>query len=418
MNYVIIGNSTAAVGAVEAIRQVDQRNPVTIISDEPYHTYSRPLISYFLAGKVTEDKMLYRPRDFYVDNKVGLFLGKKAVSLDIPGCKVQLEDGDTVAYDRLLLATGGKPFVPRTEGLGKANIFTFSCWDDVQRIKEKVQVNTKAVVVGGGLTGLKAAESLSMLGVDVTVVELADRVLSTILDPQAAALIQKVLDEQNIKCYLGTTVSEILGEDKVSGVMLQDGTQLACDMLIFAIGITPNTDLVKDTTVETNRGIVVDKHMRTSVNGIYAAGDVAEGYDLLFKKNRVLATLPNAYKQGETAGRNMAGVPSAYSGSFAFNAISFFNFPIITAGLQVAEGDMEEDIEVDEETSTYRKILLKDDNIIGFMFLNEVDRAGILTGIIRDSLDIGEFKDHIADMEFGYACFPKKLRKTRLFGGV
>lgn len=418
MHYVIIGNSTAAIGAVEAIRDIDTRNPITVISDEPYHTYSRPLISYYLAGKVTEDKMLYRPKEFYQDNKVGLLLGKKVVSLDIPGGKVFLEDGSTIAYDRLLLATGGKPFIPRIEGLGKKNIFTFIRWEDIQSIKEALNENTKAVVIGGGLTGLKAAESLAMLKVDVTVVELADRLLSTILDAQGSAIIKFVLDEKGVKSHLGTTVTEILGDESVTGVALQDGIELECDMVIFAIGVTPNVDLVKDTPIDVNRGIVVDKHMRTSVNGIYAAGDVAEGYDLLFKQNRVLAILPNAYKQGETAGMNMAGVPAAFPGGFAYNAISFFDFPIITAGLQSAEGEIEEEIEIDEETRTYKKILFKDDTVVGFIFINEVDRAGILTGIIRDGLDVREFKDSITDAGFGYACLPNRIRKERLYGGV
>ena len=418
MHYVIIGNSTAAVGAVEAIRGTDNRNPITIISDEPYHTYSRPLISYFLAGKVTEDKMLYRPRNFYQDNKVGIYLGRQAVSLDIGAGKVCLEDDTTINYDRLLLSTGGKPFIPKVEGLGKRNIFTFTTWDDVQRIKESLHENTKAVVIGGGLTGLKAVESLTMLGVDVTVVELADRLLSTILDARAGAMIQAVLEEKGVKLCLGTTAAEILGEDKVSGVLLQDGTELECDMLIFAIGVTPNIDLVKETSIETNRGILVDEHMRTSENGIYAAGDVAEGYDLLYRQNRVLAILPNAYKQGEIAGMNMAGVPAVYPGGFAYNAISFFGFPIITAGLQSAEGAIQEYMEADPESKTYKKILFKDNKIIGFIFLNEVDRAGILTGIIRDNLDVEAFKDSIGSEQFGYACLPQNLRKERLFGGI
>ena len=418
MHYVIIGNSTAAVGAVEAIRGTDNRNPITIISDEPYHTYSRPLISYFLAGKVTEEKMLYRPKNFYQDNKIGLYLGKRAVSLDVGSGKVCLEDDTRINYDRLLLATGGKPFVPKIEGLGKRNIFTFTTWDDVQRIKESLHEKTKAVVIGGGLTGLKAVESLTMLGVDVTVVELADRLLSTILDARAGAMIQAVLEEKGVKLCLGTTAAEILGEDKVSGVLLQDGTELECDMLIFAIGVTPNIDLVKETSIETNRGILVDEHMRTSENGIYAAGDVAEGYDLLYRQNRVLAILPNAYKQGEIAGMNMAGVPAAYPGGFAYNAISFFGFPIITAGLQSAEGAIQEYMEADPESKTYKKILFKDNKVIGFIFLNEVDRAGILTGIIRDNLDVEAFKDSIGSEQFGYACLPQRLRKERLFGGI
>ena len=419
MHYVIIGNSAAAVGAVEGIRIIDNKNPITIISDEPYHTYSRPLISYYLAGKVTEDQMLYRPRSFYQDCKVGIFLGRRADRIDTDNRKVFMDDDNTVTYDRLLIATGGKPFLPPVEGMDKDNVFTFLKWDDVIAIKEVVSPRTKAVVIGGGLIGLKAAEALTILGVQVTVVDLADRILSTILDAEAARIVQQKLEEKGIQFRLGTTVSTVMGEEKVTGVGLQDGSIEECGVLVFAIGVVPNTDAVRGTEVKTNRGIRVDERMRTNVKDVYAAGDAAEGYDILCRESRVLAILPNAYKQGEIAGLNMAGSATTFEGGFAFNSISFFDFPIVTAGLQDGQpsGKMEVFLDYQPERASYKKIFLRDNRLVGFIILNDVDRAGLLTGLVGDSVDVSEFKESLLKEDFGYVSLPKGVRSERLIRG-
>jgi len=420
LHYVIIGNSTAAVGAVEGIRSIDPRSPITLISEEPYHTYSRPLISYYLAGKVIEEQMVYRPVNFYRDNKVGIFLGRRATNLDVESKKVTLEGGMTVSYDRLLLATGGKPFLPQIEGLTKKNVFTFTKWDDVKKIKETALPGNKAVVIGGGLIGLKAAESLSLIGAEVTVVELADRILSTILDTEAAPMVQEKLEERGIKFQLGTTASSILGEDTVEEVILNNGVKLQCNLLIFAIGVIPNADLVKNTPIKTNRGILVNEYMSTSVKDVYAAGDVAEGYDLLHKENRLLPIIPNAYKQGEVAGLNMANCITKFAGGFAMNSISFFGFPMITAGLQ-AETDsdgIEVLVRVCREKRAYRKVILRDNRVVGFILLNNIDRAGILTGLLKEQVDVGSFKDKLLMEDFGHVYFPKTVRREKLLGGT
>ncbi len=420
MNYVIIGNSAAAIGAVEGIRQVDREGRITIVSDEKYHTYSRPLISYWLAGKVSEDKMVYRKDNFYEVNSVTPILGVKAVKIDFTGKKVELADGTNLPFDKLLVAAGGKPIVPPMDGLDKKGIYSFIKFDDVKEIKDALSVGkNKAVVIGAGLIGLKAAEALNKAGVAVTVVELANRILPAILDEEAGVMVQDYLEKNGVKFVLNNTVSKVLGEAEVSGVVLQNGTKLDCDMLIVAIGVNPNIALVKETEVQVNRGIVVNEKMETSVYGIYAAGDVSEGFDIVYGTNRVLPLLPNAYMQGEIAGRNMAGAEEVFAGGLAMNAIGFGDLPMLTAGIIKPDSDQFEVLsEADTANKCYRKVILKDGSVVGYICLNKVDRAGIMTGLIKEKVDVSAFKDKLLNPDFGYIDFPKEFRKSRLSGGA
>lgn len=420
MDYVIIGNSAAAIGAVEGIRKVDGDGRITIISDEPYHTYSRPLISYWLAGKVTEEKMAYRTEKFYEANNVTALLGKKASKVDFAGKKVILDNGQEVSYDKLLLATGGKPIIPPVEGLNKKDVYSFLKFDDVKSIKDAVDAGAKkAVIIGAGLIGLKAAEALNKCGVEVNVVELADRILPAILDEQAAPMVQDYLEHYGIKFYLGNTVSRVQGTDTVTGVELKDGTKIPADMLVVGIGVQPNTDLVKDTDIALNRGILINEKMETSAKDVYAAGDVSEGYDLVYETKRVLPLLPNAYMQGEVAGRNMAGEAAEYAGGVAMNAIGFGELPMLTAGIIKPDSDeYEVMLSSDPSSKSYRKVVLKSGRIVGFICLNKVDRAGILTSLIKDKTDVTPFKDRLLCSDFGYVDFPADFRKARLNGGA
>lgn len=420
MNYVIIGNSAAAIGAVEGIRQVDREGRITVISDEPYHTYSRPLISYWLAGKVSEDKMIYRDHSFYEANAVTPVLGTRAEKIDFQGHQVILADGTGITYDKLLVATGGKPIIPPMEGLEKEGVYTFIKFDDVKVIEQAAAAGKKnAVVIGAGLIGLKAAEALNKLHVDVTVVELANRVLPAILDEVAGTMVQEYLEEQGMKFALDTTVSKIKGGSAVSGVVLQNGQELPCDMLVVAIGVQPNTDLVKGSDVQVNRGILVNEKMETGVAGVYAAGDVSEGFDIVYGTSRVLPLLPNAYQQGEAAGKNMAGAATVFAGGLAMNAIGFGELPMLTAGIIKPDSDeFEVLVKAHPETKSYRKVILRDNCIVGYICLNKVDRAGILTGLIRDKADVSAFKDRLLESDFGYIDFPEEHRKSRLSGGA
>ncbi|KXS42591.1 MAG: FAD-dependent pyridine nucleotide-disulfide oxidoreductase, partial [Candidatus Frackibacter sp. T328-2] len=322
LDYVIIGNSAAGIGAVEGIRRVDREGKITIISDEEYSAYSRPLISYYLADKVTQEEMKYRPDEFYNQNNVDAKLGIKVTEVNEDDKKVLLEDDEEVTYDKLLVATGGAPFIPEMKGVNKENISNFIKLDDAKAIASDIKESEaeEVVILGAGLIGLKAAEALIKKGLKVTVVELADRVLSAILDKEAADLVQEHLEEAGINFILEDTIIEFLGDEKVTGVKLKSGQELDCDLAVVAVGVKPNVSIVKGTNVEVNRGLVVNDKLETNIDDIYAAGDVSEGYDMLHEMAGVIPIWPNAYNQGLVAGQNMAGSNESYREGFARNA--------------------------------------------------------------------------------------------------
>ncbi|ADH61032.1 FAD-dependent pyridine nucleotide-disulfide oxidoreductase [Thermoanaerobacter mathranii subsp. mathranii str. A3] len=415
MRIVIIGNSAAMVGAVEAIRKYDTSSEIVVISDEPYHVYSRPLISYYLGSLVSEDKMIYREKDFYRKNKVETIFGIKAVSIDERKKEVYLENGDSITFDKLLIATGGKPIIPPVEGLNKKNVHTFIKMDDAKKLKEVAKPGSKAVIVGGGLIGFKAAEGLRHLGVDVTIVELADRILSTILDAEGASLVSQSLQNDGIKIITGTTVDKIIGEEYVKGVLLKNGQELEADNLIIAIGVVPNVDVVKNTSISINRGILVDNTMKTSAEDVYAAGDVAEGYDMLVESNRVVPIWPNAYMQGEIAGFNMIGINKSFKGIFPMNSIGYKNTNVITAGITNPQQEEFEIIsKIDHNRKYYKKFVVKENRLVGFILINDIDRAGLFTGFIKNETDITPFKKYFLNDDFGFIYLPKELRRAKM----
>jgi len=417
LDYVIIGNSAAGIGAVEGIRRVDREGKITIISDEEYSAYSRPLISYYLADKVTQEEMKYRPDEFYNQNNVDAKLGIKVTEVNEDDKKVLLEDDEEVTYDKLLVATGGAPFIPEMKGVNKENISNFIKLDDAKAIASDIKESEaeEVVILGAGLIGLKAAEALIKKGLKVTVVELADRVLSAILDKEAADLVQEHLEEAGINFILEDTIIEFLGDEKATGVKLKSGQELDCDLAVVAVGVKPNVSIVKGTNVEVNRGLVVNDKLETNIDDIYAAGDVSEGYDMLHEMAGVIPIWPNAYNQGLVAGQNMAGSNESYREGFARNAIGFFDLSMITAGIiNPATDEYEVLIDKVEEDKVYKKIVLKDGKIVGFIYLNDVDRAGILTGLIKEQKGVEDIKNQLLADDFGYIDFDKEWRTQKL----
>ena len=417
MSYIIIGNSTAAVGAMESIRKYDSDTPITVVSDEPYHTYSRPLISYYLGGRVTEENMVYRPLDFYQRNNVRTMLGIRAKSVDFNEKSVLLENGEKLEYTKLLLATGGKPFIPPMGGLDKKNIFNFIRMDDVKAIEKVAVRGSKAVVIGASFSGLKAVEALVKRNVNVTVIDIMSRIMPRVLDEKAAAIAVKTLENYNIKILLNNTVDSILGENTAAGVLLKDGTKIDCDFVILAIGVRCNTDLVKDSGIKINRGIVVDEKMQTSIPGVYAAGDVAEGYNFIEEKMMEIAIIPNAYYQGETAGANMAGGNKTFNEGFIMNSMPLLDLPIISAGISEDRDGFEVISKFEPEKDTYKKFYISGNRLVGYLLINEVDRAGIYTDMIRNQSDISAFKSSLGADGFGFINLPKEMRREKMQKG-
>ena len=413
--YLIIGNSAGGMGAMEAIRGIDKDGSMAVISDEEHHVYGRPLISYYLADEIDYDKIFYRPLDFYEKKNIDAILGKKVVDIDFDKRSVALDDGEKIEFEKLLLATGGEPFVPQIKGLDEHEFFTFITLDSSLKIREKLvseDIKT-AVILGGGLIGLKAAEALIQRGINVKVVELADRVLSPVLDEQASGIIQDVMEEEGAEVLTGCTINEIDGKSgKVESVVLNNGDKIDCELLIIGIGVRPRIELVKDTPIQIGRGIVVDKHMKTSVDDVYSCGDCAEVYDFIADNFRLTPLWPTAYVGGRVAGFNMAGIEKEYVWGTGMNAVDFFGFPVISAGLLNPQDD--EDItltRLEQDEKTYRKFIIRDGRIVGMILLNEVDRAGVILGLMRQKIDVTAFKDDLLRGDFGSIHIPRGIRQ-------
>lgn len=414
MRYVIIGNSIASAGCIEGIRRVDSDGEILVISNEPYHIYSRPLISYWLSRKVED--VSYRPKDYYEKYRVTPILGKSVVQVDFESKEVILENGERIAYDKLLIATGGKPFIPNILGLDKKNIFTFIKFDDVKELDKALFDGARVTVVGAGLSGLKAVEALVKRNCRVTVVELAGRILGSILDEEGAKMVQEIFEEKGVRFFLEDSVSEISGNEKVEEILLKSGELLPTDILIFAIGVIPNVDIFRGTKLKINRGILVNERMETNIPDVYSAGDVVEALDLLTNESRVIPILPNAYIQGEIAGSNMAGREITYSGSFPMNSIGFFDIHIMSAGMVNPPSDIEVIKRIDIEKRIYRKFYIKNGQILGFMFINSIDRTGMIIDLMKNRIDISNFKERLLADNFGFLDLPKEFRKEKILG--
>ena len=413
--YLIIGNSAGGIGAVEAIREVDKEGSLTIISDEPYPVYSRPLISKYLAGESNIDMMLFRSPDFYSQNNITPLLGKKVTGLELNNKTASLESGEQVTWEKLLLGVGGIPIVPKVEGMKKKGVFTFTSLDDAKAIDEFLKSGArKAVAIGGGLIGISVTEALAKRGVEVTIIELKERVLNTILDEQASLMAEETFKQAGVNIITGHTVAALSGREATKGVILDNGIEIPCDLVIVAVGVSPRTELASDTRISVNRGIVVDRHMSTSHPDIYSCGDVAEAYDFAYDENRLSLIWPNAYIGGRIAGYNMAGVEKEYPGGTAVNALNYFGIDIASAGMPAAPSDDSYEVISKQEGSIYQKIILKDNLITGMIFVGNIEKSGIVFGLMRDKVNVGSFKQSLLADDFGLAFLPRESWLERL----
>lgn len=411
--YVIIGNGVAATGCVEAIRSADPEGKITVISGENRPVYCRPLISYYLEGKATPEKMNYRSGDFAEKMNCEILYGKQAVELQKDTKTVVLDDGTTLPYDKVCIATGSVPFVPPFAGLDTVEKqFSFMTMDDALALDEAVTRDSRVLIVGAGLIGLKCAEGLHGRVASITVCDLADRVLSSILDTQSAAVMQQHLEENGIRLLLGDTVSQF----ETNTAHMRSGAQVAFDVLVLAVGVKANTALARQAGAEVNRGILVNEKMETTVPGIFAAGDCTEGMDASLGQRRVLAILPNAYLQGRCAGINMAGGNAVHDRAIPMNSLGLLGLHAMTAGTAFSEAEGGGMVEEESEAG-WKRFFVKDGLLTGFMLLGDVDRAGIYTALIREKTPLASIDFAMLKKSPTLAAMPKENRRKKL-GGV
>ena len=405
MKYVIIGNSAAGIACVEGIRSADAEGEITIVSDEPFAAYGRPLISYYLLGATDRQRMLYRPADFYEKNRVRTLLGARAEKIDPAAQKIVLRGGGEIPYDKLLVATGSRPFEPPMEGIdGVKNKFNFMTLQDALSLEKVLSKRKNVLIIGAGLIGLKCLEGILERVKSVSVADMAGRILPSILDDAGAAVVRRELEGKGAKFYLSDSVAKFEGNT----AHLKSGKEIFFDILVVAVGVRPNTELVKDAGGEVSRGVVTDEKQQTSLKNVYAAGDCAESFDITSGARKVLALLPNAYRQGYTAGVNMAGGEAAFADAMPLNAIGFFGSHVLTAGSYEGESF------VQAEGDVYRKFFCKDGVLKGFILVNSPERAGIYTSLIRNKTPLSEVDFKSLEGAPNLAAFPRAARERML----
>lgn len=414
MRYAIIGCSAAGISAIEAIRSRDKKAKIIVVSDEKKPLYSRCLISYLLAGTITEDKIWYRPVSFFKENKTDAILGVKAEVIDVEKKQVFLQNKEKVKFDRLLIATGASPKLEDIPGIDKKGVYPLRTIEHTSEIQSMLSRVKRVAVLGGGLIGLRAAYALKSRGKEVSVFVRSQQILSQIVDKGAADIMQRHMEDKGIRIMTRRFAKKISGNGSVKGIALDNNSKMDCELVIIGKGVSPNIDIAKGAGIKTNRGILADDFLKTSHEDIFAAGDVSEAHDIALEENSINAIWPAACEQGRIAGLNMLGKDETYDGSMAMNSIEFFGLPVISIGITRPKKDIyQEIIRANPEKNVYKKIVLRDGVVVGAVFVNSVDTIGIVGTLIRNKVDITSVKDMLLEDYFDYGKIVSLIKDSK-----
>jgi len=439
-DYLIIGNSASGLAAARSIREEDKKGRILVLTEEKYKNYSKPLITYYLAGKVSLDNINFKHENFYSDNDIELLTETRVEAIDPDNSEVVTGSGEKIQYKKLLIAAGGKPVIPRMMAgtrpgkespdnsfMDSSNyksvegVFTLTTLEDSIKIKNYIEKNkiNSATILGGGLIGLKSAEAFLEIGININIIELADRVLSATFDSEASSIIENAIQSKGSRIYKNNTIDKIfIDNKKISGYRLRDGKENECRLLIMAIGVSPDLSFINKDILKAGRGIIVDERMRTTVENIYASGDIIEGKDMLLEENRNIAIWPLAVRQGDIAGKNMAGRETIYDGGFFMNSVEILGIPSISMGITnpVAGDSIEIIKEFRPDQDLYKKIAIKDNKVIGIIMIGNIERAGIYCGLIRNRIDLSGVRANIFREDFGIIHLPADYKKHLVVG--
>ncbi len=411
MRYVIIGGSVAGLSAAKAIRQNDLSGDITVISGEKSRPYYRPLIPLLIAGQKSEDEILY-PEDPLEGKNIASVLGT-VVGVDAKKKEVLLASGQRLSFDSLLIATGGAALKPPVSGLEGKGVYSLRNMTNAVQIRNAAASAASAVVIGGGLVGIKVALALREQGAssgrpprEVTVIEMLPHILNGRLDRRGAAIVRAAVERKGVTVLTGQAVSEIIRiRSALSGVKLRSGRMIKADLVVVAAGVKPNVAYLKRSGIDINEGVLVNESLETSIPGIYAAGDVAEGRDLLTGDKAVSGLWSNAMEMGRTAGMNMAGGNVKYPGSMSvMNAAEIADVPFISVGLIEPEGRKYERVSQEDENG-YWKLVLDGDFLVGAVFVGDLHKAGIYTNLIKNRIPISKVRNKVMKRSAVYTDF-------------
>ena len=399
-NYAIIGNSAAGISAVEGIRKRGRNGTVAVISREGAGIYSRPLLSHYLSGKTTEEKLNFRQDDFYSRNGVDPFLGRSIARVDPSMNRVVLTDGEEIFFEKLMIATGARAQRLDIPGGSLQNVFTLHDRQDAKDISAVAAPGRKAAVLGGGPVGMGAIQALRVRGLDVSIHISSGRLMSQLLDDEGSEIVRERVEKNGVKVQLNSSVVEILGKEKVTGLRMEDGSEAPCDLVVICKGVVPNRDIVLSTGINVRRGIMVDGRMRTNVPNIYAAGDVAEAPDIIFGGWSSYAIWPNASEQGRIGGENMSGGDVEYAGGMAMNSVNVFGLPMMVMGSVRPKDRNGVSFMRGGSGDQYKCVTLKDDRIIGTLLVGKVSNAGVYSMLIKRKADVSSVRSILLADDF------------------
>jgi len=401
MKYVIIGAGPAGLNAAATLRQVDSGGVVTLFSGEATPPYAKMVLPYLLAG-LMEEKNLYLP----VPEGVNFRTGRKIVRINTQRKTIETDDGETVGYDKLLIATGGVPERPAIEGRDSPFVLTIRNLPDVQRIQKLLRGGKgHAVIAGAGPVSMETGDALHQLGIKITLVVTSNRVFSSMLDVPAAAVVEDHLRRQGVDILKGEDIARI---DARGRVTLSSGKTLESNLVIFGKGVNPGVAFLADSGIAIRRGITVNEYMETNIPGIFAAGDVVETRDLIVGDQRVNALWPAAVEQGRIVALNMAGIPASYDGSLSRNILRVFGLSIFVAGQGRADGP---EIKVTSGSGFYHKIVMDKSILKGFIFIGEIRHEGLYRDILQRQTNVGPFADALLKGSFAYPRFQRRAMR-------
>ncbi|MGD9217095.1 MAG: FAD-dependent oxidoreductase [Desulfobacteraceae bacterium] len=404
--YVIVGASAAGMAAAQTIRGCDPFGAITVLSAEADAPYFRPMIPFIISRAKTDRQISLQGQGPYQASGIDLRLHTRAEKIEPAGQTISADTGEVIPYDRLLIATGSTPYIPTDiEGCEADGVFALRTIEDARRASLRAGDIDHAVMLGGGLLNLKAAFALLERGLKVTLIVSSPEVLSQLMEPQDAYLIRAALNNAGLEIRTGCIARKIVADSNgVSGLILDDGSEMACQMVCIGKGVRPNADFAVNAAIDVDGGVVVNPFTRTSVDHIYAAGDAAVTFDPITGDRMVTGLWTNAVEMGRCAGANMAGRPTVYVGTFGIlNATQVARMPFVSMGIVHTAGSTYE-IHTRSGAGFYRKLVFATggDRLIGALFVGDIAGAGLYRLVIRERMAVDDIKRHLIDHKLHY----------------
>ncbi|WP_243525133.1 FAD-dependent oxidoreductase [Bacillus pseudomycoides] len=382
-NFVIIGSGVAAVNAAKIVRDHDKDSNIFIFGEESSLPYNRIKLSKELYTDLHSEKVLIKKEKWYQKNNISVFTNTKVVKIDTEQQHIVTANNEKIAYYKLLICTGANNKKLRIDGINKKNVFTIRDMHDADDFKTCLEGKKSVVNIGGGVQGLETAWSIVNAGKKVSIVEVADKLMGRQLDEKTSFLLKQKIESAGVKVYLNTTIDSILGGEEVTGIKVNGDQRIACDSVVYSIGVTPNISLVNHTPIHVNRGIVVNEMMETNVESVYAAGDVAE------VNGEIDGLWGRAIDQGKSAGSNMVSISATYKKAIPVTIFNAFDISLFSIGC-IDEKQCDTTIVEEDGKEKYTRLFIKDNKIVGVISLEGVVASIPYKSAIEEQVSLEE----------------------------